>query len=98
MSRVCSICNKGKLSGNLVSHSNRKTPRLYAANLQKVKIKKADGSVKAEYVCTRCFHLSFFLQNNKRSSPLSILGAFTQQIFIVCLLRYNICGRRQKIP
>ncbi len=54
MSRVCSICNKGKLSGNLVSHSNRKTPRLYAANLQKVKIKKADGSVKAEYVCTRC--------------------------------------------
>ncbi len=54
MSRVCSVCNKGKLSGNLVSHSNRKTPRQYNANLQKVKVKKADGTVSSEYVCARC--------------------------------------------
>ena len=54
MAKVCSVCNKGKLSGNLVSHSNRKTPRLYSANLQKVKVKHADGSVSSEYVCARC--------------------------------------------
>ncbi|PWM71421.1 MAG: 50S ribosomal protein L28 [Bacillota bacterium] len=54
MSRVCSVCNKGKLSGNLVSHSNRKTPRQYSANLQKVKVKNADGTVSSEYVCARC--------------------------------------------
>lgn len=54
MSRVCSVCGKGKLSGNLVSHSNRKTPKLYEANLQKISIKKADGTVSKEYVCTRC--------------------------------------------
>ena len=54
MSKVCSVCNKGKLSGNLVSHSNRKTPRLYSANLQKVKVKNADGSISSEYVCARC--------------------------------------------
>ena len=54
MSRVCSVCGKGKLSGNLVSHSNRKTPVSFNANLQKVKIKNADGSVSSEYVCTRC--------------------------------------------
>ena len=54
MSRVCSVCGKGKLSGNLVSHSNRKTPRLYNANLQKVKVKKEDGTVSSEYVCARC--------------------------------------------
>ena len=54
MSRVCSVCGKGKLSGNLVSHSNRKTPRQYNANLQKVKVKNADGSISNEYVCTRC--------------------------------------------
>ncbi len=54
MSRVCSVCNKGKLSGNLVSHSNRKTPRQYNANLQKVKVKHSDGTVSAEYVCARC--------------------------------------------
>lgn len=54
MSRVCSVCGKGKLSGNLVSHSNRKTPRTYDANLQKVSIKTADGTIKKEYVCARC--------------------------------------------
>ena len=53
MSRVCSVCGKGKLSGNLVSHSNRKTPRSYSANVQKVKVVK-DGVVSKEYVCTRC--------------------------------------------
>ncbi|MBO7187201.1 MAG: 50S ribosomal protein L28 [Clostridia bacterium] len=54
MSRVCSVCGKGKLSGNLVSHSNRKTPVSFNANLQKVNVKKADGTVKSEYVCARC--------------------------------------------
>lgn len=54
MSRVCSVCGKGKLSGNLVSHSNRKTPKLYEANLQKVSVKQPNGTVSKEYVCTRC--------------------------------------------
>lgn len=54
MSRVCSVCGKGKLSGNLVSHSNRKTPTSYEPNLQKVKVKDANGNVSKEYVCTRC--------------------------------------------
>ena len=54
MSKVCSVCGKGKLSGNLVSHSNRKTPKLYEANLQKVSVKNANGTVSKEYVCTRC--------------------------------------------
>lgn len=54
MSKVCSICGKGKLSGNLVSHSNRKTPRLYNANVQKVKVVNEDGLATSQYVCTRC--------------------------------------------
>lgn len=54
MSKVCSVCGKGKLSGNLVSHSNRKTPVLFEANLQKVSVKMADGTVKKQYVCARC--------------------------------------------
>ena len=53
MSRVCSVCGKGKLSGNKVSHSNRKTPRLYSANVQKVRVVK-DGVISSEYVCARC--------------------------------------------
>ena len=53
MSKVCSVCGKGKLSGNLVSHSNRKTPKLYEANLQKVSVADENGNVKKQYVCTR---------------------------------------------
>ena len=53
MSKVCSVCGKGKLSGNLVSHSNRKTPKLYEANLQKVRIKDENGKIKRVYVSTR---------------------------------------------
>ena len=54
MSKICYVCGKGKLSGNLVSHSNRKTPTLYEANLQKVRVKQDNGTVKKEYVCARC--------------------------------------------
>lgn len=53
MSKVCAICGKGKMSGNLVSHSNRKTPRTYSANLKKVKV-EINGKESTEYVCTRC--------------------------------------------
>ena len=53
MSRVCSVCGKAKLSGNKVSHSNRKTPRLYNANVQKVRVVNA-GVVTSQYVCARC--------------------------------------------
>ena len=53
MAKVCSVCGKAKLSGNLVSHSNRKTPRSYNANLQKVRV-SVDGVVSSQYVCARC--------------------------------------------
>jgi len=53
MSRVCSICGKGKMGGHLVSHSNRKTNRAWNANVQKVKI-EVNGTEKAQYVCTKC--------------------------------------------
>lgn len=51
MSKVCAICGKSKMSGNKVSHSNRKTPKTYSANLKKVKL---EGMSSAEYICTRC--------------------------------------------
>lgn len=53
MSRVCSICGKGKMKGNQVSHSNIKTNKHYNANVQKVKL-DVDGQQKTEYVCTKC--------------------------------------------
>ncbi|MBQ2712696.1 MAG: 50S ribosomal protein L28 [Clostridia bacterium] len=54
MSRVCSVCGKSKMSGNKVSHSNRRTPKTYSANVQKVKVMAENGAVSSEYVCAKC--------------------------------------------
>lgn len=38
MPRICPITKKKTLSGNNVSHSNRKTKRKFISNIQKVKV------------------------------------------------------------
>ncbi len=53
MSKVCDICGKGQISGNSVSHSNRRIRRVWGANVQKVKA-IVNGSPKRINVCTRC--------------------------------------------
>ncbi len=53
MSIVCSICGKGKVSGNNVSHSHKKTKRSFNANVHKVTT-ETDGKISHDYVCTRC--------------------------------------------
>lgn len=59
MSKECAICSKGQLSGNKVSHSNRKYKRAWGANVQKVKVVKENGAVESMYVCTRCLRSGF---------------------------------------
>ncbi|NCA93093.1 50S ribosomal protein L28 [bacterium] len=54
MSRVCSVCGKGQMTGNKVSHSNRKSPRSWGANVHKVKVTGENGAVSSQYICTRC--------------------------------------------
>lgn len=53
MSKVCDLCGKGKLSGNNVSHSNRKSRTSYSPNLQKAKV-EVDGKEETLKVCTKC--------------------------------------------
>ena len=53
MRKFCEVCGKGVVYGNNVSHSNRKTRRTFAANVQKVSFVK-DGKVEKGYVCARC--------------------------------------------
>ncbi len=53
MGKFCEICAKGLMSGNAVSHSNRKTRRNWAPNVQNVKL-SVDGTIKRLNVCTRC--------------------------------------------
>ena len=59
MSRVCSICGKGQMSGNKVSHSNIKTRRSWGVNVQKVQVVDEKGAVSQQYVCTRCLRTLF---------------------------------------
>jgi large subunit ribosomal protein L28 len=53
MSRRCEICNKGIQYGHNVSHSNRKTVRIWLPNLQKIRVVE-NGRVRRMKVCTRC--------------------------------------------
>ncbi|MGQ9859639.1 MAG: 50S ribosomal protein L28 [Thermodesulfobacteriota bacterium] len=53
MSRRCEICHKGIQYGHNVSHSNRKTTRIWQPNLQRVRVLEG-GRVRRLRVCTRC--------------------------------------------
>lgn len=63
MSKVCEVCGKGAMSGNLVSHSNRKAKRTWSPNLQRVNVVTNNGTPKRMYVCTRCLRSGKVLRN-----------------------------------
>jgi len=46
----CELCGKGVVFGQNVSHSHRRTNRMWKANIRKVRL---EGS-KAVYLCSRC--------------------------------------------
>lgn len=54
MAKVCSVCGKGKLRGNNVSHAHNKTNRFFKPNLQKVQVENENNTVQSMYVCTKC--------------------------------------------
>ena len=49
----CAVCGKGIHFGNNVSHSNRKSSRIWGSNIRSVSC-KVDGATKKLHVCTRC--------------------------------------------
>ncbi|MDD3776296.1 MAG: 50S ribosomal protein L28 [Actinomycetota bacterium] len=53
MSGKCDICGKGPMFGNNVSHSHKKTRKVFKPNLQKIKA-EIDGKVKRVSICSRC--------------------------------------------
>lgn len=58
MARVCDVCGKGKVFGNKVSFSNRKSSRSWSPNLRSVKA-VVNGSPKRIKVCTRCLRSGY---------------------------------------
>ena len=49
----CSICGKGVVFGQSVSHSHRKTNRTWKPNIRKVKVVE-NGTPKTVALCSRC--------------------------------------------
>ena len=50
---ICSVCGKGAHFGNNVSHSHRRSNRMWKSNIKRVKI-LVKGAPRHAYVCTHC--------------------------------------------
>ena len=61
MGHFCEVCQKGTMSGHNVSHSNRKSNRTWAPNVQKVRV-LVNGQAKRLNVCTRCLRSGYVLR------------------------------------
>ena len=53
MAKICDFCNKGRLVGHKVSHSNIKSKKVQNANIQRVRA-RVGSTVERVRVCTRC--------------------------------------------
>ena len=49
----CAFCGKSVHFGNAVSHSHRRSNKIWKSNLKSVRV-KTDGGSKKMYVCTSC--------------------------------------------
>ncbi|MBN2040702.1 MAG: 50S ribosomal protein L28 [Spirochaetes bacterium] len=49
----CEICGKSVQFGNNVSHSNRKTSKIWKPNIKKIRVLENGRNLK-RFVCTRC--------------------------------------------
>ena len=49
----CSVCGKSVLFGNAVSHSHRRSNKMFKPNVKRVNIQTETGN-KRVYVCTSC--------------------------------------------
>ncbi len=49
----CAICGKSAQFGKQISHSHRRSNKMWKPNLKKVRV-NMDGTHKRIYVCTNC--------------------------------------------
>ena len=50
----CAVCDKGAHFGIKVSHSHRRSNKMWKSNIKSVRVKAANGGVQKMYVCTSC--------------------------------------------
>lgn len=49
----CAICEKGVHFGNAVSHSHRRSNKMWKSNVKSVRV-NVNGAVQKMHVCTSC--------------------------------------------
>jgi large subunit ribosomal protein L28 len=70
MSKVCSICGKGRQVGYSVSHAHNKTKKVWNPNIQKVR-SLSSGTIKRINVCTRCLRSGYVVKPAQKKTPAS---------------------------
>ena len=58
MGKFCEVCEKGLMTGHNVSHSNRKSSRTWAPNVQQLRV-IVEGTPVRLNVCTRCMRSGY---------------------------------------
>ena len=86
----CAICEKGAHFGNNVSHSHRKTPKMWKSNVKSVKVKTEGGS-KRMYVCTSGFSTVESSINSYKPQKCGIFLSNFIFLYVACVacLWYN---------
>ncbi len=49
----CAVCDKSVHFGNAVSHSHKRSNKIWKPNLKRIRV-KVNGGAKKMYVCTAC--------------------------------------------
>lgn len=70
MGKYCEICNKGTMNGHKVSHSERKSNRKWAPNIQRVRV-EVNGTTKHMNVCTNCLKSGRVQRALPKQAPVS---------------------------
>lgn len=53
----CEVCNKGQHFGLKVSHSNRKSNRVWKPNIRKIRV-EINGTTRTMNICSKCLRSS----------------------------------------
>jgi len=51
---MCEVCGKKREMGCRVSHAHNRTKRAFKPNVQKLRVKEKNGTVRRMYVCAKC--------------------------------------------
>ena len=76
----CAICEKAAHFGIKVSHSHRRSNKMWKANVKSVKV-KVNGGTQRMYVCTSCLR-SGLVERAKLNAEQKLLTVMVRSFFL----------------